>query len=109
MPKLKIILDECLDRRLAKEIPGHLVKTVPEMGWAGLKNGMLLSKAQEEFDIFITSDQNLSFQQNLSQYNIAILVLCPATNQLNDLQFVLSKALKKLLTLKSGRVVFIRV
>ena len=108
MPRLKILLDECLDRRLAKDITDYFVKTVPDMGWAGLKNGDLLAKSQEEFDIFITNDQNLSFQQNLSRFKIAVLVLCPASNRLSDLRAIFPKAFKKLNTLKPGHVVFIR-
>ena len=108
MPGLKILLDECLDRRLARDIPKHTVKTVPQMGWAGLTNGELLSKAQEEFDVFLTNDQNLSAQQNLSKYNIAILVLCPSSNRLQDLRLVLAKAVKKIGSLKTGQAIFVK-
>ena len=58
---MKLLLDECIDRRLAEEIKDHEVVTVPEAGWAGIKNGELLSLAQAQFDAFITVDQNLSF------------------------------------------------
>jgi len=58
---MKTLLDECIDRKLAREFPGNEVKTVPQMGWAGVKNGQLLALAQAEFDIFITVDRNLSF------------------------------------------------
>ena len=101
MPKLKILLDECIDRRLTKEIPHHIVKTVPKMGWAGLTNGNLLAKAEKDFDVFITNDQNLSSQQNLTKYKISVLVLCPVSNRLQDLQAVLRKAINKLETFKS--------
>lgn len=59
---MKLLLDECIDRRLAKDLEGHEVKTVPQMGWAGIKNGALLTLAENEFDVFITVDRNLSFQ-----------------------------------------------
>ncbi len=62
---MKILLDECLDRRLAKEIVGHDTKTVPQMKWAGIKNGELMRLAKIEFDVSTTIDRNLSFQQNL--------------------------------------------
>lgn len=65
---MKILLDECVDRRLAKDIVGHEVKTVPQMGWATIKNGELLTLAEREFDVFVTVDRNLSFQQNLPRY-----------------------------------------
>lgn len=75
MPTFRILLDECIDRRLAKKITGHFVRTAVEMGWAGLDNGRLLSRAEKEFDVFITVDRNLSFQQNLTKFEIAVLVL----------------------------------
>ena len=64
---MKILLDECIDRRLAKDIAGHEVKTVPQMGWATIKNGDLLTLAEKGFEVFVTVDRNLSFQQNLSR------------------------------------------
>lgn len=83
---MKILLDECLDRRLGKEIVGYEVKTVPQMNWAGVKNGELMRLAEIEFDVFITVDRNLSFQQNLSKFNIAVLVLRAKSNRLADLK-----------------------
>lgn len=55
---MKLLLDECIDRRLAKDLEGHDVKTVPQMGWAGIKNGALLTLAEQDFDVFITVDRN---------------------------------------------------
>lgn len=78
MPTLRILLDECLDRRLRKLFPDHFVKTVPDMGWAGLKNGMLLGRAEDDFDVFVTVDRNLAFQQRTSRFAITILVLSSA-------------------------------
>ena len=107
MSRLKILIDECLDRRLAKEIPHAFVKTVPQMGWAGLTNGKLLSKAQEHFDVFVTSDQNLSFQQNLKQFKITVVVLCPSTSKIEDLRSLVPKLLKEIVEVKFG-VVYVR-
>jgi len=77
---VKLLLDECVDRRLARELQGHSVETVPHMGWAGKKNGELLKLAEQQFDVFITTDQNLSFQQNLAKFKIAVIVLfAPST------------------------------
>lgn len=61
-----VLLDECLPRRLKRELPDHEVRTAPEMGWAGVENGELLRLASGEFDVFITVDRSLEFQQNLS-------------------------------------------
>jgi hypothetical protein len=83
---VKVLLDECVDRRLARDIDGHQVQTVPEAGWAGLKNGELLKRAQEQFDAFVTVDRNLPFQRDLSGFSIAVIVLRTPTNRLDDLR-----------------------
>lgn len=83
---MKVLLDECVDRRLARDIDGHQVQTVPEAGWAGLKNGELLKRAQEQFDAFVTVDRNLPFQRDLSGFSIAVIVLRTPTNRLDDLR-----------------------
>lgn len=82
---MRVLLDECIDRRLATSILDHDVKTVPEMGWATIKNGELLALAQQQFDVFVTVDRNLSFQQNLPQYSVAVIVLRAPSNRLGDL------------------------
>jgi len=79
---VKLLLDECIDRRFAKDLGGHDVRTVPQMGWAGIKNGALLTLAESEFDVFVTVDRNLSFQQNLPEFNIAVLVFQHASANL---------------------------
>ena len=62
---MKVFVDECVDRRLARDIVGHEVKTARQQGWSTIKNGELLALAAKEFDVFVTVDRNLSFQQNL--------------------------------------------
>ena len=83
---MNLLLDECLDQRLARELPGHFVRTVPQMGGAGIKNGRLMGLAEQQFDVFITVDRNLSFQQNLPKFSIAVIVLHAPTNRLVDLK-----------------------
>jgi len=71
---MKVLLDECLPRRLKRELSPHQVFTVPEMGWAGVKNGALLRLIQTAaFDVFVTIDGNLEYQQNLKQAHLAII------------------------------------
>jgi hypothetical protein len=94
---VRVLLDECIDRRFAQEIIGHEVSTVPQKGWAGIKNGDLLSLAQEEFDVFVTVDRNIAFQQNLRQFQIAVIVLQSQSNRLADLRPLIPK-LQALLT-----------
>jgi predicted nuclease of predicted toxin-antitoxin system len=72
---VKILPDENLDWRLQRDLPGHEVKSVPLVGWAGLKNGALLSQAEKEFDVLLTMDSNMAHQQNLANYRIAIIAL----------------------------------
>ncbi len=104
---MKILLDECLDRRLAKDIAEHEVKTVPQMGWAAIKNGELLARAEKEFDVFVTVDRNLSFQQHLPRYSIAVVVLRARSNRLQDLRPLVSKLLEVLTTAKRGEAIWV--
>ena len=104
---MKILLDECIDRKLAREFPNHEVKTVPQMGWAGVKNGQLLALAEQEFDVFITVDSNLSFQQNLSQLDIAIVVLQASSNRLADLKPLAPKVLDVLDAVVKGQAIVV--
>ena len=106
---MKILLDECIDRRLAKDIAGHEVKTVPQMGWATIKNGDLLTLAEKGFEVFVTVDRNLSFQQNLSRYNIAVIVLHARSNRLQDLRPLIPKLLEVLPTAKRGEALWVSI
>jgi hypothetical protein len=93
---MKIVLDECVDRRLAREFVGYDVSTVPQMGWAGIKNGQLLARVAEVFDVFITVDRNLPFEQNLSRFDVSVIVLQAPSNRLADLKPLVSNILKAL-------------
>ena len=97
-------MDECVDRRLAKDIEGHEVLTVPQVGWAGLQNGDLLRRAQREFDISITVDRNLSFQQSIGRFSIAIIVLEAPTNRLEDLRPLVPKLLSIVSAVPKGQI-----
>jgi hypothetical protein len=83
---VRVLLDACVDWRLARDIVGHDVKTARQMGWTAIKNGALLTLASETFDVFVTVDRNLSFQQNLDVFSIAVVVLQAKTNRLSDLR-----------------------
>jgi hypothetical protein len=82
---VRILLDECIDWRLSRAIRGHDVRSVRQSGWTGIKNGELLALASEYFDVFITVDRNLSFQQNVTELRIAVIVLRARTNRLSEL------------------------
>jgi hypothetical protein len=99
---VRVLLDECVPRRLKQELVGHDVKTAPEMGWASKKNGELLALAAVEFDIFLTSDRNLSHQQNLSAFNIAVIVLVAQSNRIDDLRVLVPRILEILPVAQRG-------
>jgi hypothetical protein len=82
---MRVLLDECLPRRLKTVLGGHDVRTVPEAGWEGRENGELLRLAATAFDAFVTIDQNLQYQQNLGVAGIAVVVLECRTNRFDDL------------------------
>jgi len=82
---VRILLDECVDWRLSRHIVGHDVRSARQMGWTAVKNGELLALASEHFEVFVTVDQNLSFQQNVRALRIAVIVLHGRTNRLGDL------------------------
>jgi hypothetical protein len=91
------------ERKFTREFVGYEVKTVPQMGWAGVKNGQLLALAEAEFDVFLTVDRNLSFQQNLPQFNIAVIVLQASSNRLADLKPLAPEVLAILATATKGQ------
>ncbi len=99
---MNILIDECIDRRLAKQLSGHIVKTVPQIGWAGIKDRELLGLAEIEFDVFITVDRNLPFQQNLVTLDLAILILQVPSNRLADIQVLIPKILAIVDTVPKG-------
>ena len=72
---MRILLDESLPRDLIAQLPGHEVATVRSAGWSGVKNGKLLALAASRFDVFVTADRNLEYQQNLATLPIAVVVL----------------------------------
>ena len=102
MSPRRVLLDECVHRGLLGRIAGHDVRTVPEEGWAGLRNGDVLSRAQAEYDVFVTTDRNLMFQQNLPHFDIAVVVLAGKTNRLADLLPLVPKLLDAIPSAKPG-------
>ena len=93
---MRILLDESLPRRLLGELPGHQAATVTEQGWSGLGNGDLLRTAAPDFDVFLTADQNLEYQQNLSALPIAVLVLAARDNTFDTLRQLMPQVLDHL-------------
>ena len=106
---MRVLLDECVDRRLADDIRGHDVKTVPEIGWAALKNGELLARATQEFNAFVTVDRRLPFQQELSRFPIAVIVLRASSNRVTDLRVLIPQLLAALPVARRGEVTWVGI
>ncbi len=102
---MRILIDECLDWRLCRALQDHQCASIHQMGWGGLTNGMLLEKAQENFDVFLTGDRNLSFQQNVTRFRIAVVVLEAKSTRLIDTIQLMPQVLRILTGVTPGRVV----
>lgn len=106
---MRVLLDECLPRRLKRELAGHETRTAPEMGWASKRNGELLGLAVGQFDVFLTADRNLSHQQDLSSFDIAVIVLAARSNRLDDLRPLVPRLLEILPTVQPRAVTVVRL
>lgn len=102
---MKVLIDENLPRKLAGHLMGHECRTVAACGWAGKKNGELLSLAEPQFDVLITLDKNIPYQQDLKVGRIAILIVRAPSNRLQDLLPVIPGCLAALRNIKPGQVV----
>jgi len=101
---VRILLDECLPKRLKRDLVGHDARTVPEMGWASKRNGELLALAETAFDVFLTVDRNLSFQQDIDRLNVAVVVLVARSNRHSDLQPLIPELLGVLVGVAPGQL-----
>jgi predicted nuclease of predicted toxin-antitoxin system len=102
---MRILIDECLDWRLCRSLPGHDCSSVEKMGWSGLANGALLEKAEKEFDVFLTGDRNLTFQQSLTRFDLGVIILRADGIQLHQTLPLMPKVLVVLLGLVPGQIV----
>ena len=101
---MRILIDECVDWRLLRDLADHDVKTVRQMGWTETVNGALLKLAEENFDVLLTTDKNLSFQQNVPRFSIAVVVLRARSARLRHLRELLPRLLSVLPSAKKGEL-----
>jgi hypothetical protein len=104
---LRIVLDECVDVRLAVSLASVDVRTVADQGWLGISNGRLLALAAAEFDVFVTVDRNLPFQQHLPKFDIAVILLRAKSNRIADLVALVPELISVIPNAKSGVVTLI--
>ena len=102
---MRVLLDECIPRKLRDELPGHNVKTIAEMKWTGTKNGDLLKLAEVGFDVLLTVDQGIPFQQNLAGTNLALVVIVAPSNDIKDLRPSMPEVLRVLISIQPGQTV----
>jgi predicted nuclease of predicted toxin-antitoxin system len=101
---MRLLLDESLPHRLKTVFPGHQVNTVAEMGWKSLSNGELLARASGLFQVFLTADKKLQYQQNLVRFEIAVIVLNARQNRFVDYEPLIPQLLETLTRVQPGYV-----
>ncbi|MBW3571260.1 MAG: DUF5615 family PIN-like protein [Gemmatimonadetes bacterium] len=106
---MRVLLDECTPRKLRRDLPEHEVRTVAEMGWSGTRNGALLRRAGAEFDVLLTVDSNMEFQQNLTDLPLALVVLVAHSNDVDVLRPLMPQVRELLPVIERGRLYRIAV
>ena len=101
---MKVLLDECVPRKFKESLPGHECSTVPEVGFAGKKNGELLALAEGAgFQVFLTVDRGIEYQQNLQPRTIAVVVLRTRSSQSAELLWHVPDLLQALESIEPGQ------
>ncbi|HEY4952549.1 MAG TPA: hypothetical protein VII71_04085 [Verrucomicrobiae bacterium] len=103
---MRILLDECLPARLGRHLPSHDVQTVPQAGWASIKNGKLLRliAASGKFDVFLTVDKNLPREQKIEVLPFAVIVLRSKSNRFADVVPFAPELMRRLPEFQPGNV-----
>jgi predicted nuclease of predicted toxin-antitoxin system len=104
---MRILIDECVNPRVRAAFKGYQVKTVVEMGWQGITNGTLLALAEADFDVFVTLDQNLEYQQNIPKIKLGFLVIKVPDNKIKFYEPIFGEMCAAAERLEAGRVVHI--
>jgi hypothetical protein len=104
----KVVFDENMPRKLRRDLPEFVVRTVQEEGWAGLKNGDLLRKASYSFNVLLTADQRLRYQQNVSQFAIGVVVIETFDTTLGNLRTLLPQIKLAIENAVDGAITVIR-
>lgn len=101
---MRVLLDECVPRRIREALTGHEVQTAAEAGLSGLRNGELLQASSAAFDCFLTVDRNLQFQQNLATLPIAVIVVAAANNRFEALVRLMPEVMRVLSEIQRGEL-----
>ena len=105
---MRVLVDQCLPRQLAAELPGHEATTVRAQRWLGLRNGVHLRAALEAgFQVFITNDSSIEFQQNVKKIGIGVIAIVGVRNRIQDLRPLIPKLLESLAVIVPGQIITI--
>jgi hypothetical protein len=102
---MRLLLDECVPKALKRDLIGYEVSTVQTSGWAGTRNGALLRLAASTFDVLITVDQGIEYQQDLSGLTIAVVIMAADSNDVNDLRPLVPELMEVLRAIQPGQLV----
>jgi hypothetical protein len=106
---MRVLLDECVPKALGRSLAGHSVRTVPQEGWSGKKNGALLAlMAAAGFEVLLTVDQGVRHQQNLRSAGVALVVMVSPSNDIADLLPLVPAVLAALTAVKPGDAIEVR-
>ena len=101
---MRVLLDESLPIDFAHDLTAVNAQTVKALGWAGLKNGALLRQAAEQFQVLVTMDKNLRFQQNLAAHPLGVVLIRARSNRIDDLRPLVPKILEAIATVEPGQI-----
>jgi hypothetical protein len=107
---MRLLLDECVPRPLLRDLSGHDVHHVVDLGWSAKRNGELLQlMLAERFEALFTVDHNLPFQQNLRASGVAVVIAVTRTNRVKELRPLMPKVLEALAVVKAGQVILVEL
>ncbi len=105
----RVLLDENLPRKLRRELPAFTVRTVQEEGWTSFRNGELLSRAQSSFEVLLTADRRLQFQQNISRFDIGVVVIVTMNLRFRTILTAIEEIRSALEEVRAGEVISVIV
>lgn len=105
---MRVLLDENLDWRLVRYFDAEFqVTTVSRQGWKGMRNSELLRQSEETFDVLVTLDKGIEFQQNISKYDIGVIQISARNNRLEDIQPAMLRVNQVVREIQPGQVIHV--
>jgi hypothetical protein len=105
----RVLLDENLPRKLRRDLPEFEIRTVQEEGWTSYENGQLLGRAKDHFDVLLTADRRLQFQQNLARYDIGVVVIVTVSLRYRTIRLASEQIREALASVQPGELLHVQV